>query len=142
MTSATPVPAAAPPPGELLGQWPLAPEPRSARLARRLVGQQLDHVAEPVRRRALLVTSELVGNGVRHARGGLQLSLHRMHGGWVVAVGDDSPAPPVLRAATGPMAEDGRGLLIVQRISHGLGWARTLTGKVVWACVPDSHDES
>lgn len=138
MESATPVRAAQPPEGALLGQWSLAPEPRSARLARRFVGQLLDDVEEQVRRRALLVTSELVGNGVRHARGGLSLSLHRTTGGWVVVVADDSAAPPVVRAAAGSLAEDGRGLLIVQRISDGLGWARTPTGKVVWAFVSDA----
>ncbi len=136
VTTATPVPAAEPPPGHVVGQWPLAPEPRSARLARRLVAQMLHDVDEQVRRRALLVTSELVSNGVRHAHGGLLLALHRHDGGWVVAVSDDSPAPPVVRSA-GSVAEDGRGLLIVQRISEGLGWARTPTGKLVWACIPD-----
>lgn len=137
VTAATPVPAAEPPPGQLVGHWPLAPEPRSARLARRLVAQLLGDVEEQVRRRVLLVTSELVGNGVRHARGGLQLTLHRYDGGWVVAVSDDSPAPPVVHAAAGSMSESGRGLMIVQRISGGLGWARTPTGKVVWAYLPD-----
>jgi len=135
--SATPVPAAQPPAGDPLGQWPLRPEAQSARLARRLVTQVMDGADEQVRRRALLVTSELVGNGVRHARGGLVLSVHRLPGGWLVSVADDSPAPPVVRSSAGLLAEDGRGLMIVQRVSETLGWARTPTGKVVWACLPD-----
>jgi anti-sigma regulatory factor (Ser/Thr protein kinase) len=90
---------------------------------------------EALRRRAALVTSELVSNGVRHARGRLVLQVLQLRDGVVVAVADDSVAPPVVRASGHKLAEDGRGLLIVERISDQLGWARTPTGKVVWATV-------
>jgi anti-sigma regulatory factor (Ser/Thr protein kinase) len=94
---------------------------------------------EPLRRKATLVTSELVSNGLRHARGGLVLQVLALPDGVVVAVADDSPAPPVVRANAHKLAEDGRGLLIVERISDQLGWARTPTGKVVWAAVLDDE---
>ncbi|GAA4350820.1 ATP-binding protein [Angustibacter luteus] len=130
------VPAAEPPPGEPVGSWPLRPEPSSARLARRLVTQAMDGAQEQVLRRAALVTSELVSNSVRHARGGMSLALNRLNGGWIVAVADDSSAPPQLRDA-GPLSENGRGMLIVDRVSEQLGWSRTPTGKVVWAQFAD-----
>jgi anti-sigma regulatory factor (Ser/Thr protein kinase) len=57
-----------------------------------------------------------------------------------VAVADDSPAPPTVRASAHTLAEDGRGLLIVERIADQVGWARTPTGKVVWASVLDDDD--
>ena len=117
----------------------MRPEPRSARLARRLVSQAMEGVGEALRRRAALVTSELVSNGVRHARGGLVLQVLQLQDGVVVAVADDSAAPPVVRASGHKLAEDGRGLLIVERISDQLGWARTPTGKVVWAAVLDEE---
>jgi anti-sigma regulatory factor (Ser/Thr protein kinase) len=85
------------------------------------------------------VTSELVSNGVRHARGGLVLQVVQLRDGVVVAVADDSAAPPVMRAPGRTLAEDGRGLLIVGRISDQVGWARTPTGKVVWASVLDDE---
>lgn len=137
MPSAVPVPAAQPPTGTSLGAWSLRPEPQSARLARRLVTQAIGGSDDQVRRRAALVTSELVANGVRHARGGMVLSVHRLASGWVVAVADDSHAPPVVRDV-GQLTEAGRGLMIVERVSTTLGWARTPTGKVVWALVGSS----
>jgi len=120
-----------------LGEWTLRPEAQSARLARRLVSQALNGADEPVRRRAALVTSELIGNGVQHARGGLVLSVHRLGSCWLVSVADDSPAPPLVKPV-GALTEEGRGMMIVQRVSETFGWARTSTGKVVWACVADS----
>lgn len=132
MPSDLSVPAAEPPGGTALGEWTLRPEPHSARLARRLVGQALNGADDAVRRRAALITSELVGNGVRHARGGLVLAVHRLAAGWVVSVADDSPAPPVV-LDLGQLSQSGRGLLIVDRVSDTYGWARTPTGKVVWA---------
>lgn len=130
------VPAAEPPPGDPVGEWPLRPDASSARLARRLVTQAMGGADDPVLRRAALVTSELVSNSVRHARGGIALALQRVHGGWLVTVADDSSAPPRLRDSS-PMAENGRGMLIVARISQQVGWARTPTGKVVWARFAD-----
>ncbi|GAB3595509.1 hypothetical protein GCM10027446_20880 [Angustibacter peucedani] len=130
------VPAGEPPNGEPVGEWPLRADATSARLARRLVTQAMDGAHEAVLRRAALVTSELVSNSVRHARGGMSLALHRVGEGWLVAVADDSSAPPTLRDSA-PMAEDGRGMLIVARVSEQLGWARTPTGKVVWARFAD-----
>ena len=137
VSSAVAVPAAEPPVGTPCGEWSLRPEPQSARLARRLVSQAIDSGEDQVRRRAALVTSELVANGLRHARGGLVLSVHRLPCGWVVAVADDSPAPPVVRDV-GQLSEAGRGLMIVGRVSDTIGWARTPTGKVVWALVGSS----
>jgi anti-sigma regulatory factor (Ser/Thr protein kinase) len=122
-----------------LGEWPLRPDARSARLARRLVSQAIEGVGEALRRRVALVTSELVSNGVRHARGGLVLQVVQVPDGVVVSVADDSAAPPVVRRAQRSLAEDGRGLVIVERISDQLGWARTPTGKVVWAAVLDEE---
>lgn len=137
VSSSVSVPAKKPPRGRSLGEWPLRPDAHSARLARRLVSQAIEGVGEALRRRAALVTSELVSNGVRHARGGLVLQVVQLRDGVVVAVADDSAAPPMVQTSGHALAEDGRGLLIVERISDQLGWARTPTGKVVWAAVLD-----
>jgi anti-sigma regulatory factor (Ser/Thr protein kinase) len=131
------VAAAEPPHGEPVGEWALRADATSARLARRYVTQAMDGAHEAVTRRATLVTSELVSNSVRHARGGMSLSLHRIQYGWLVTVSDDSSAPPTLRDGA-PLSEDGRGMLIVARVSEQVGWARTPTGKVVWASFADT----
>jgi anti-sigma regulatory factor (Ser/Thr protein kinase) len=133
------VPTAQPPPGRTVGEWPLSPDPASARQARRLVTQAMQGAREHVLRCATLVTSELVANSVRHAKGGIGLALQRIQGGWVVSVSDNSRTPPQLPEPR-PHAESGRGLLIVERVSQSVGWARTRTGKVVWAYVRDSTD--
>jgi anti-sigma regulatory factor (Ser/Thr protein kinase) len=139
VSSSVSVPARKPPRGRSLGEWSLRADVHSARLARRLVSQAMEGGAEALRRRAALVTSELVTNGVRHARGRLVLQVLQLRDGVVVTVADDSVAPPVVRTSGHKLAEDGRGLLIVERISDQLGWARTPTGKVVWAAV--LHEE-
>ncbi len=134
------VPAAEPPDGTALGEWPLRPVASSAPLARRLVTQAMDGADDQVLRRAALVASELVTNSVRHAPGGVSLAVQRLGGDFVVAVTDSSSAPPQLRD-DGPLADNGRGLMIVARVSRSLGWARTPTGKVVWARVSPQGPE-
>lgn len=133
------VPAAEPPAGEPVGEWSLRADPSSARLARRLVTKAMDNAAEGSLRRAALVTSELVSNGVRFASGGMSVALQRVADGWLVSVADDSSAPPALHDVS-PLSENGRGLLIVERVSKYVGWARTPTGKIVWAIFADDTD--
>jgi hypothetical protein len=128
--------AAEPPAGQPVGEWTLRAEPQSAQLARRLVAQALDGTRESLRRRAALVVSELVGNGVRHGRGGLAVVVDRLPDGWLLQVRDGSAAPPRVRHGA-RMDEGGRGMLIVTRMSEATGWARTPTGKVVWARLAD-----
>ena len=91
---------------------------------------------------AAVVVSELVTNALRH---GLQCTLNSAealpiqlvlfrHDRRLMAVvtdpGDEVPA----RADSGHFAETGRGLQVVEAISHTWGWARLATGgKAVWA---------
>lgn len=134
------VPAAEPPDGTVVGEWPLRAVASSAPLARRLVSQAMAGALDQLTRRAALVASELVTNSVRHAPGVVSLALHEVGGDFVVAVTDSSSVPPQLRD-TGPLSENGRGMLIVDRVSRQLGWARTPTGKVVWARLSASGPE-
>ena len=130
------LPAAEPPSGEPVGEWSLRPDPQSARLARRLVAQTLEGSRESLRRRAALVVSELVGNGIRYGRGRLGIAVKRLPDGWVLQVRDGSGVPPRVRHDA-RLDENGRGMLIVTRMSEDAGWARTPTGKVVWARLAD-----
>jgi anti-sigma regulatory factor (Ser/Thr protein kinase) len=119
----------------------------SARLhARALVNEwAMADMAEDV----ALVVSELVTNAVVTATGvdgktiytdasvGLpvvHLRLLSDHMRIVVEVWDQSPVVPEIRQ-TEPMAESGRGLLLVEALSERWGWERVLNwpGKIVWA---------
>ena len=77
------------------------------------------------------VTSELVGNAVRHA-GGFAVSLTLMRAEGLLVVGDLSPDPPVKRPLDGD-AVHGRGLHIVEALSARWGWLLQDTGKAVYA---------
>ena len=84
---------------------------------------------------AALVLSELVGNAVRHAKGNtVQVRLRRTDDVLRIAVHDGSPATPAPRDASAE-DENGRGMLIIEALSHRWGWEPLSTGKVVWADV-------
>jgi hypothetical protein len=110
---------------------------------------------EEVSKDAGIVLSELLSNGVLHARTELEVSLAPLDdGGLRVEVRDTSGAPvipplPVLEAPTGLLDEGapdqwgenpllapaatGRGLAIVSALSRSWGWFSEGGGKVVWA---------
>ena len=91
-------------------------------------GERLDDAA--------LVLSELVGNAVRHAEGEvMQVRLRRTGDLLRIAVHDRSPVHPAPRDASLD-DESGRGMMIIEALSHSWGWEPRADGKVVWADVP------
>jgi anti-anti-sigma factor len=91
---------------------------------------------------AELIITELVSNGVRHARTELEVRVGlRRHqpgtAGWArhlhLSVRDGSPAVPARGAGGDTLAESGRGLLVVEALTHRWGWTPLPDGKVVWA---------
>ena len=81
---------------------------------------------------AVLLTSELVTNAVKHAEGetvmlGIRCGRDRLR----VDVHDMSPSPPVLTGASAD-DEEGRGLRLVSDLSTEWGSYRTPVGKVVY----------
>jgi anti-sigma regulatory factor (Ser/Thr protein kinase) len=95
---------------------------------------------------AAVVVSELVSNAIRHGvsgqdgvsgrNGRIELILWRRPGHVICAVTDPGVGTPVL-ADPDPLAEDGRGLRVVEALSASWGWT-TLGGcrKAVWAALP------
>jgi anti-sigma regulatory factor (Ser/Thr protein kinase) len=81
---------------------------------------------------AVLLTSEVVTNAIRHEAGdSVLLVITRGRGQLRVEVHDTSRAVPVL--VDGPAdAETGRGLLLVASLSADWGFCRTLAGKAVY----------
>jgi anti-sigma regulatory factor (Ser/Thr protein kinase) len=81
---------------------------------------------------AILLTSELVTNAIRHEAGGIiRLAITSSGGEFRVDVHDTSPLLPV-RVAAPADAEAGRGLMLVDSLSAQWGAYRTHTGKAVY----------
>ncbi|MDT7548929.1 MAG: hypothetical protein QOE84_1323 [Actinomycetota bacterium] len=77
-----------------------------------------------------LLTSELVTNGVLHARTDLTYGIAVTPDVVLVGVGDGSPALPTRPA--GPEPTSGRGMHLLAGLAHQWGVHVTDGGKVVW----------
>jgi anti-sigma regulatory factor (Ser/Thr protein kinase) len=82
----------------------------------------------------LLVASELLGNAVTHAVSCMELRVE-VHPGYLrIDVIDDGDGRPGLRTAP-PLADRGRGLQIVDRLSAAWGVEDLIPGKQVWSVI-------
>lgn len=105
----------------------------SAASARRVVRDTLGpHLAADVGHTLELLTSELVTNAVSYARDRctLQLSVPRPDVVRVAVADGDHTLPQICQP--GPVAERGRGLLLVEMLAVRWGAERSAEGKVVW----------
>ncbi len=116
---------------------PSALAPSDARTIVRSVCRELN--ATDVTDTAALLTSELVTNAVRHARGPMHLAVALAHERLVVTVYDADPAPPQPQSS-GPRQVGGRGLTLVEKLSEDWGYRRTSdSGKAVWFALRPRH---
>ncbi len=117
-----------------------AAEPASAGLARdfvclHLVAHSLLHLVEDIR----LVVSELATNALQHAQTPFVVTLSMTHGMVLLTLQDESQSIPV-RSAPGVMDMSGRGLMIVELLSHEWGISTDDRGpKSVWASFSERH---
>jgi anti-sigma regulatory factor (Ser/Thr protein kinase) len=111
----------------------LPADPRSAAVARTFVAVhcRMWHL-DRLRDDAVLVVSELVGNAVSHARTAAGLRLERLNGGIRIEV-SDTGRWNITPALTDPLAEHGRGLLLMDRLATTHGVDQRPDGKTVWA---------
>ena len=93
-------------------------------------GRGLGQVADDM----VLVVSELVTNAVLHASPAVTLEVELGEHEVVLAVEDGTPARPRLLLANSA-AEGGRGMLLVERLSHEHGVRPRPPGKTVWAAL-------
>jgi anti-sigma regulatory factor (Ser/Thr protein kinase) len=114
----------------------LVPGPTAPRLARTAVRRALRELDPDVVERAMLLTSELVTNGVIHAGTPLMLTLRTDGDALRVEVEDrDRTLPaPVPEEQSGP--HGGFGLHIVERLAANWGCAPRDDGKTVWFEMP------
>ncbi|MGW3569616.1 ATP-binding protein [Streptomyces sp. NPDC000941] len=103
-------------------------------------GRRLTHVALAAwgladeAETAALIMSELVANAARHARGHtIRMTVNRPADNRVyVAVIDRAPLKVPTMLTPGPDAVQGRGLLLVDAVSHQWGWEYMGTGTRPW----------
>ncbi len=121
----------------------LAAGPAAAADARRRVLAAIQSWQVPVDPdTAILLTSELVTNAVRHeAAQAIMLVVTCARGQLRVDVHDTSPSWPAV-ADVPADAETGRGLLLVETLSDEWGFYRTPAGKAVYFMLAFESDQS
>jgi anti-sigma regulatory factor (Ser/Thr protein kinase) len=111
----------------------LQARPDAASEARRAVHENCQTMPGHLLYDAELLTTEVVTNSVKHARGMITVAIECDGETLAVAVGDDSPAMPTVRRTT---ADDigGRGMQLVDRLaaSWGTRSREDGKGKLVW----------
>ena len=110
--------------------WALPPGPRAAGIARSHVAEACRHLPRETVDVALLLTSEIETNAVQCSEGDVLMSLEA-NGDLLVEVHDDAPALPAPEPAH-PLAERGRGLMIVEAFADAWGTRSHAVGKSVW----------
>ncbi|MGM1078574.1 ATP-binding protein [Streptomyces sp. H28] len=126
-------------------RFELAAHPGSPAQARRLTRARLDgwSVCEDTCDTAALVVSELVTNAIVHtASSHIVCELHDGDDLLRIAVRDEGCAPGKPRANTRqrPEEEHGRGLLLVEALSHAWGAHEHGLGLLVWADLTRTAD--
>ena len=113
----------------------LEPTPTSPRTAREFVSAHVRDLASSIRDTVLLLTSELVTNGVLHARTALVLGVTTGADEVMVSVADDNTLHP-----TQPPPDfdrpSGRGLRLLDALADEWGVSDNSDGKIVWFTVP------
>ncbi|MGZ4602480.1 MAG: ATP-binding protein [Kineosporiaceae bacterium] len=118
-------------------------EPAAVGAARRQVRRELtrENLPEPLLDDVEVVLSELMGNAVRHARpiaGGVLLVGWRLaHDELTIRVTDGGSMKRVEPRDSSPMADSGRGLLIVEQLASAWGVTEHAGSlRTVWAALP------
>jgi anti-sigma regulatory factor (Ser/Thr protein kinase) len=118
-------------------QVQLKADPTSARAARAFVRRHLRSADEDLRGSAELLASELVTNGMLHARSDMTLGVVARDTCVLLAVSDESTEVPAERSPS-LSAEGGRGIALVSTIARCWGVASQRSGKIIW-CLIDAN---
>lgn len=119
----------------------LSPDPRSVSVARRFVGERLRDLGwlgDEDRVTLSLLTSELVTNGVLHARTPLRLGVAVGADVVMVSVGDGNRLTPEQQPYS-ESATGGRGMLLVREMADDWGVEHHRDGKTVWCAMRRPH---
>ncbi|MFI6481837.1 ATP-binding protein [Nonomuraea sp. NPDC050663] len=109
--------------------------PSQVSRARHLVAGALGR-GHPLYDDCLLLTSELATNAVLHSRsgdgGGFTLAVHAARGRVRVSIEDDGSAEPPCACRTSLNGTSGRGLPLIESLSHRWGFSRANGCNSVW----------
>jgi two-component sensor histidine kinase len=123
--------AAAPRAGEALGAWTLGSTADLRRVRRAL--HDVLPAGRPVSGQVALVASELATNALRYGVPPVDVTLHRVEGGYLLDVADGSLDAVPTYSSYRPAGEGGFGLYLVGRLTDEIGWYATDGRKHVWA---------
>ena len=115
-------------------RWVLPKRPTSPRRARRRLATASLNLPRELLDTALLLTSELVTNAVKHGGDRIVLTVRDEPQVLRVEVYDDGPQDPYIGAGAS-QGEGGRGLILVDSLAHEWGVSGSAGnghGKVVW----------
>jgi two-component sensor histidine kinase len=113
----------------------LTPAPTAAGVARRFVLDSAGELDESAADTLALLTSEMVTNGILHARTPLELGVNRHGDEVLVALADKAPTP-IQHRDRDLQRPDGRGLQLIDALAARWGMEWLADGKVVWFVVP------
>ncbi|MFJ3216112.1 ATP-binding protein [Kitasatospora sp. NPDC086801] len=118
-----------------LRSWDVEPNPEAVRPARQLIRRIAESWRVPLSDTALrdmeLCADELLANAIEHVRERCRVTVRWTGVRLRVEVADRSPLPPV-RSTADDMATGGRGLLLVEALTHSWGWYPAEEGKMIW----------
>ncbi|MFE2107786.1 ATP-binding protein [Kitasatospora sp. NPDC059463] len=122
-------------------EWDVMPDPSAIPAARRLVVEIARFWQVPLSDEALrdaeLCTSELVANAMEHTKARCRVAVRWTGERLRVEVADSSSRLPDQGKAQ-DLTTSGRGLILIEGLSHSWGWHPSGTGKVVWfECAAD-----
>lgn len=112
-------------------RWTLPCDLDAPGVARLHLADTCQHLAADAVAAAMLLTSELVTNAVRHSAGPVLMALECDDEELRVEVEDGTRRPPVPRPRS-LLAEGGRGLMIVDAYADAWGTEPRDEGKAVW----------
>ena len=115
-------------------QLHLAPELLSARAARAFVREHVHSADADLCDSAELLASELVTNGVLHARSDLTLGVVARERCVLIGVSDRTRVEPAERQPS-LSAESGRGIALVATLARHWGVAPSGNGKIIWCLI-------
>lgn len=115
-----------------LGKWEFSALAQVEGLSRDYIAVALTESWQHLVDHLVLAASELVANAVVHAQTQMVVVLEHWEHMLNIIVEDCSSAPPII-GKENLMAENGRGLQIVESLSDVWGYELTPKGKCVWA---------
>lgn len=128
----------------VLGRLTIPGRPEHVREARAFAARTLTELGAgcgAVIDTAVLLTSELVTNSVRHSRsrdagGSIALVILQVPGGVQVEVSDEGSALSAPAVRENSLGADGHGLYLVDSLAEQWGWLRGVAGTTVWFRLP------